>query len=1371
MELQQGDHHDNTTHGRTEMKRQLVKLFCVGFIVLLLAGAFTPASDACTFIGYVGQPNNFQPTYYEEVRDYLLQPTIQNWDQPHYAGWSVTSYGSDPISFHCWRVSENADSLIVVNGQWSPYFHNANNTGFVDLAAAESPTVMIAHVRESRNQSTHPNPHPFLYENVFGKTWGFIHNGTVNTTALQYIMDAGFLALPVFHNKRYSGYWNDDAIDSEWLTMAYMKYLLVQNNYYFDDGGVPSNTPPTPTSSPEDWGICRVAQMMPIGNGTSGINGILTDGRTIWAVSKSNGGFPRTVYYEDHIAQGVTMIGSGLQQSGFFPLSHVTPGYILQSDGTAPRYSRHQMPSATLTDPQELRINARGLSAGDQWQPAISADPDSGSFVAVWVSNNVIVGRWYNQMGIAEGNQFTVSDSTWWKNKKSPSIAHSPDGQTITVVWLSASQPATPERSVWGCDRVQKRSFTWSDENRTWTPTPEGIRTVGTGYCIYYGSTDLVRHPSIAYADDGSYAISWERTACSPLTTQDQIFVKVYDSDGSVRIPAMGITPDGGDHEPDLAYLGSDINDYQYFAVSYHGLVTGNTYSRTVILQVRENGQFGTPVSLALDGAHTAVARLNDSQYFFVAYNDGNIRVTKCERQGLGVNIIETAIGQTVNADASPDIAVRGNNGTFYVTYDNLGPNGYDIWCARGLGTTLNREPNETNPEPLNKYLTSDQRYPAMAIVNGYPHTYNTGGPWYENQSNNDYFKDRRMILWQTLGQDTAATPNWGVAGQFRGIYNDYLAAWNINDNPSLTFTLLPEVIDESVTISDPVVYMCSDVTITASGSLTLAHGVEVYASPDCQLQVNGELIANYGCRFTPRHANTHWSGINVMGSAELVGCTIEGASIAINAYKPVELSVDDCMIQNNNMGIYIYAPAGSGDITIANSEITGSRTEGISMLSTPKATISACQLYSNGTDGILLTYSSPQINECRFSSNCYFGLNAFGSSPTLFCNNFEEDKKGEMLLIKGSYPILWKNNGIDGGSNTFLNTDHTLIQMLDSYPVCANGLNQFTIHGTGGYYMADLAGPSSKAHDVSGNAWYPTPPEITNFSPADPEVWKVDPLKSFGGCEAPKGTGNATQMLFEQGYIAEMAGNTAEAQAAYLQVISLYPDSSWAQVAASRLLENQLQAAGDLSELQTYYTTLQTSSPEDTVLVKTAADLATRTLVEQELYNPALDIYEGILLNPPTFIDSAYAVVDHAVTALRASYDATHNGLDELLPAVSIQTLQSLRQGLQRVIPSAPEAQHEEYLPEPNTVVLEQNYPNPFNAMTTVRYAVPSSGLVRLTIYNVVGQKVATLVDGFRDAGYHTISWEGTNLASGVYIYQLQANGQMITQKMLLLK
>lgn len=83
----------------------------------------------------------------------------------------------------------------------------------------------------------------------------------------------------------------------------------------------------------------------------------------------------------------------------------------------------------------------------------------------------------------------------------------------------------------------------------------------------------------------------------------------------------------------------------------------------------------------------------------------------------------------------------------------------------------------------------------------------------------------------------------------------------------------------------------------------------------------------------------------------------------------------------------------------------------------------------------------------------------------------------------------------------------------------------------------------------------------------------------------------------------------------------------------------------------------------------------------------------------------------------------------------------------------------------------LYQNYPNPFNPSTTIKFALPVAGNVKINVYNLLGQLVETLVDREMQSGYHEINFDGSELASGVYIYQLQAGEYTLAKKMLLMK
>jgi hypothetical protein len=88
-----------------------------------------------------------------------------------------------------------------------------------------------------------------------------------------------------------------------------------------------------------------------------------------------------------------------------------------------------------------------------------------------------------------------------------------------------------------------------------------------------------------------------------------------------------------------------------------------------------------------------------------------------------------------------------------------------------------------------------------------------------------------------------------------------------------------------------------------------------------------------------------------------------------------------------------------------------------------------------------------------------------------------------------------------------------------------------------------------------------------------------------------------------------------------------------------------------------------------------------------------------------------------------------------------------------------------------PQKFVLYQNYPNPFNPTTTISFSLPTKHKVTLTVFNTLGQKVITLVDGILPAGNHAVKWQANNVPSGIYFYQFIFGAYTVTKKMILLR
>jgi hypothetical protein len=88
-----------------------------------------------------------------------------------------------------------------------------------------------------------------------------------------------------------------------------------------------------------------------------------------------------------------------------------------------------------------------------------------------------------------------------------------------------------------------------------------------------------------------------------------------------------------------------------------------------------------------------------------------------------------------------------------------------------------------------------------------------------------------------------------------------------------------------------------------------------------------------------------------------------------------------------------------------------------------------------------------------------------------------------------------------------------------------------------------------------------------------------------------------------------------------------------------------------------------------------------------------------------------------------------------------------------------------------PAEYTLEQNYPNPFNPSTKINFSLPADSEIKLKIFDVLGNEVANPVSGYYLAGNYSVEFNAKGLASGIYIYQLNYNGKIISKKMTLLK
>ncbi|MXX36736.1 MAG: T9SS type A sorting domain-containing protein [Gemmatimonadetes bacterium] len=194
---------------------------------------------------------------------------------------------------------------------------------------------------------------------------------------------------------------------------------------------------------------------------------------------------------------------------------------------------------------------------------------------------------------------------------------------------------------------------------------------------------------------------------------------------------------------------------------------------------------------------------------------------------------------------------------------------------------------------------------------------------------------------------------------------------------------------------------------------------------------------------------------------------------------------------------------------------------------------------------------------------------------------------------------------------------------------------------------------------------------------------------------------------------------------------------------------------------------TLDGKALEEDATVRLAIDdesTATRDLDYAALFTPMIEIPAGSITGTMNFYVDPVA-------------DNLEEG-DEIIRLIG--TIDGLEGGEVEITlsdPGASEAAKTAVQTRPEAFALADNFPNPFNPTTTIRYALPQAADVELTVYNVVGQPVRTLIAEYQSAGRYAVEWDATNdsghsLSSGMYLYRLQAGGEFLkVKKMLLLK
>jgi len=409
---------------------------------------------------------------------------------------------------------------------------------------------------------------------------------------------------------------------------------------------------------------------------------------------------------------------------------------------------------------------------------------------------------------------------------------------------------------------------------------------------------------------------------------------------------------------------------------------------------------------------------------------------------------------------------------------------------------------------------------------------------------------------------------------------------------------------------------------------------------------------------------------------------------------------------------------------------------------------------YSNTGDHNI---QNSQLLHNQVGVQCY-------NSIALFYNNKISDNTTGISANNYAAPVLSTNAMTRNGINDVINNDIGIFSDISS-PDLYNGHNNLEYNDSN----ITFAGILSMTKLSAVNNWWGSDDSLAIASTiSDPTAIDFTPYDLTPNDNSWRGQ---TQMsVFQQGVADYMSKKYQSAVTGFSSVLadSIYTNED---IESVYFLFN---CYNKLNNVQAYSNIVATKLQETQPIALHKAFENVNALIDRHegRYSAAIAYYESVLTNNPSYADSCYAVIDLGDTYLESNGRATGN-LTQYCPE-SYKKQQSVKIALLTSIRTNEKVTGTNEIP--STLVLQGNFPNPFNPVTTIKFALPSKGHTKVTIYNIKGQQVKKLCDGNLEKGSNSIVWDGrdnkgSSVASGLYLYRIEFAGKVYAKKMMMLK
>ncbi len=606
----------------------------------------------------------------------------------------------------------------------------------------------------------------------------------------------------------------------------------------------------------------------------------------------------------------------------------------------------------------------------------------------------------------------------------------------------------------------------------------------------------------------------------------------------------------------------------------------------------------------------------------------------------------------------------------------------------------------------------------------------------------NHYSLINNQITGRQISFKLRTVDNSGKVSSFSNVASHYVTEFQ---------SPVTQVFSNDVSIEDGVsiYFVDSDVTLNEGRTMNLGEGSYInfdsesnfimeegscingssYSSPE-EISVYGTILVGSNTTFNICKLYKN-SGIMQISNSIFNDSYIQ-------AENDVRLGISECMFNGANLdaGIDVGIYTANGYSTkISKSSVSGFDI-GIKFLNTP-GNLRSNYITNNQIWGVLVMdhsvvtieknpYSEPWIDDSVIANN---GLQeiVFTSDSDVIMSN--------------------KRNKIVDNQYEVGTADELLF-------CCFNGTPSYPINLTNNFW----------GH-VDRNGFAIAPPS-TRLQPTN--FYEIEPVYDPGtptDIDLPP-----EQEKYETASVEKDNGNLAAAGQLYKEVIDEYPQSLYAAASSKELLGT----TDDYSELKSYYETepnlhINGDISFDTNYLANYCDVKMGNLEE------AINFYESIITNPPSETDEVFAIVDAGYTYLLMEETGRSNfvgRMQELKPK-STKDFETTCEELFAQLFN----QQNNPIPANNQFDLIQHdsYPNPFNPATTIKFSISEDSNIDLSVYNVKGQKVKSLIKNELEGGSHQVTWKGKDstgksVTSGIYFYKIEVNGVTKGMKKILL-